>query len=62
MRTPSRDTRSHSYESSSRTSPSPTIQSGDHHSTINVTAPYDYTEGYHFLMKHLPSRCVYSVC
>ncbi|KAF8894034.1 hypothetical protein BD779DRAFT_1467603 [Infundibulicybe gibba] len=21
-----------------------------------VTAPYDYTEGYHFLMKHLPSR------
>jgi hypothetical protein len=30
--------------------------------TINVTAPYDYTEGYHFLMKHLPSRCVYSVC
>jgi hypothetical protein len=28
--------------------------------TINdcVTAPYDYTEGYHFLMKHLPNRCV----
>ncbi|KAJ3567582.1 hypothetical protein NP233_g6277 [Leucocoprinus birnbaumii] len=23
-----------------------------------VTAPYDYTEGYHFLMKHLPTRCV----
>lgn len=23
-----------------------------------VTTPYDYTEGYHFLMKHLPSRCV----
>lgn len=23
-----------------------------------VTAPYDYTEGYHFLMKHLPSRYV----
>ncbi|KAF5351959.1 hypothetical protein D9756_007569 [Leucocoprinus leucothites] len=21
-----------------------------------VTAPYDYTEGYHFLMKHLPTR------
>jgi hypothetical protein len=21
-----------------------------------VTCPYDYTEGYHFLMKHLPSR------
>jgi hypothetical protein len=28
--------------------------------TINdlVTTPYDYTEGYHFLMKHLPTRCV----
>lgn len=26
--------------------------------TINdrITKPYDYTEGYHFLMKHLPSR------
>lgn len=23
-----------------------------------VTRPYDYTEGYHFLMKHLPSRFV----
>ena len=23
-----------------------------------VAAPYDYTEGYHFLMKHLPIRCV----
>lgn len=23
-----------------------------------VMAPYDYTEGYHFLMKHLPTRCV----
>jgi len=23
-----------------------------------VAAPYDYTEGYHFLMKHLPTRCV----
>jgi hypothetical protein len=23
-----------------------------------VTMPYDYTEGYHFLMKHLPGRCV----
>ncbi|KDQ27704.1 hypothetical protein PLEOSDRAFT_1083727 [Pleurotus ostreatus PC15] len=22
----------------------------------SVTTPYDYTEGYHFLMKHLPSR------
>ncbi len=28
--------------------------------TINdrITKPYDYTEGYHFLMKHLPSRSV----
>lgn len=24
-----------------------------------VTKPYDYTEGYHFLMKHLPIRCVF---
>lgn len=32
MRTPSRDARSRSYESSGHTSPSPTIQSGDHHS------------------------------
>jgi hypothetical protein len=32
MRTPSRDTRSRSYESSGHTSPSPTIHSGDHHS------------------------------
>jgi hypothetical protein len=23
-----------------------------------VTAPYDYTQGYHFLMKHLPTRYV----
>ena len=23
---------------------------------LHVTAPYDYTEGYHFLMKHLPNR------
>jgi hypothetical protein len=23
-----------------------------------VTTPYDYTEGYHFLMKHLPTRYV----
>lgn len=23
-----------------------------------VTTPFDYTEGYHFLMKHLPTRCV----
>lgn len=25
-----------------------------------MTSPYDYTEGYHFLMKHLPTRCVHS--
>ena len=24
----------------------------------SVTKPYDYTEGYHFLMKHLPTRWV----
>ncbi|KAF9231455.1 hypothetical protein BU15DRAFT_56102 [Melanogaster broomeanus] len=45
---------------SSHLSPSPTnsthASSVDHHFTINVTAPYDYTEGYHFLMKHLPTR------
>lgn len=23
-----------------------------------ITKPYDYTQGYHFLMKHLTSRCV----
>ncbi len=27
----------------------------------SVTTPYDYTEGYHFLMKHLPSRYVCEV-
>jgi hypothetical protein len=27
--------------------------------TLNVTVPYDYTEGYHFLMKHLPTRYVH---
>jgi hypothetical protein len=27
-----------------------------------VTAPFDYTEGYHFLMKHLPTRCVCYEC
>jgi hypothetical protein len=26
-----------------------------------VTKPFDYTEGYHFLMKHLPIRCVYLI-
>lgn len=35
---------------------------GVHMSQINemITKPYDYTEGYHFLMKHLPSRSVNS--
>lgn len=28
----------------------------------NVTKGYDYTEGYHFLMKHLSRRCVFSRC
>lgn len=28
----------------------------------SVTKPYDYTQGYHFLMKHLPTRCVHAVC
>ena len=31
---------------------------GSHSQRICVTRPFDYTEGYHFLMKHLPSRCV----
>ncbi|KAJ6499059.1 hypothetical protein C8R45DRAFT_980940 [Mycena sanguinolenta] len=33
-------------------------QGGSQLQNINdrVTMPYDYTEGYHFLMKHLPSR------
>lgn len=26
-----------------------------------ITKPYDYTEGYHFLMNHLRSRCVSSI-
>nr|GAT44635.1 transcriptional factor [Mycena chlorophos] len=34
------------------------VPSGSQLQNINdrVTMPYDYTEGYHFLMKHLPSR------
>jgi hypothetical protein len=34
-----------------------------HLQSINdrVTKPYDYTEGYHFLMKHLPTRYVLSL-
>lgn len=28
----------------------------------SVTKPYDYTQGYHFLMKHLPTRCVHAGC
>ncbi|KAF7376358.1 Transcriptional factor [Mycena sanguinolenta] len=38
----------------------PEQQGGSQLQNINdrVTMPYDYTEGYHFLMKHLPTRCV----
>ncbi|KAF8441655.1 hypothetical protein L210DRAFT_3612032 [Boletus edulis BED1] len=42
--------------------PSPSSTSSTHQSSLdnfsplNVTSPYDYTEGYHFLMKHLPTR------
>lgn len=54
------ETGSQSLVSSSHPSPSPVNSihpsSSDHHSPLNVTAPYDYTEGYHFLMKHLPTR------
>ncbi|KAI6000704.1 hypothetical protein EDD15DRAFT_2483208 [Pisolithus albus] len=60
VRAPSKETGSHSLVSSRHTSPSPenpAHQCGiDHHSPLHVTAPYDYTEGYHFLMKHLPTR------
>ncbi|KAL4080242.1 hypothetical protein V8B97DRAFT_1864305 [Scleroderma yunnanense] len=60
VRAPSKETGSQSIVSSSHASPSPvnsTLPSGsDHHSPLNVTVPYDYTEGYHFLMKHLPTR------
>ncbi|KAI6026332.1 hypothetical protein BKA83DRAFT_4241930 [Pisolithus microcarpus] len=60
VRAPSKETGSQSLVSSRHTSPSPensAHQCGiDHHSPLNVTAPYDYTEGYHFLMKHLPTR------
>ncbi|KAF5370598.1 hypothetical protein D9758_001922 [Tetrapyrgos nigripes] len=46
-----------SAESSKR----PGIHSGSKLQSINdrITKPYDYTEGYHFLMKHLPTRCVF---
>jgi hypothetical protein len=39
-----------------------TTRSNSQLQTINdlVTSPYDYTEGYHFLMKHLPTRYVIS--
>ncbi|KZT71014.1 hypothetical protein DAEQUDRAFT_156630 [Daedalea quercina L-15889] len=35
-----------------------TLASGGHGAGVYqaVTKPYDYTEGYHFLMKHLPTR------
>ncbi|KAI6045960.1 hypothetical protein EDC04DRAFT_3053327 [Pisolithus marmoratus] len=57
---PSKETGSQSLVSSRHTSPSPEDSTHPcgvgHHSPLNVTAPYDYTEGYHFLMKHLPTR------
>ncbi|EKM54511.1 uncharacterized protein PHACADRAFT_258404 [Phanerochaete carnosa HHB-10118-sp] len=38
----------------------PTPSDVGHHDVVSVyksvTDPYDYTEGYHFLMKHLPTR------
>ncbi|KAH7929833.1 hypothetical protein BV22DRAFT_1029012 [Leucogyrophana mollusca] len=61
-RAQSKEAGPHSLVSSSSSRPSPTPSSsvhpnpGDLPSTLNVTAPYDYTEGYHFLMKHLPTR------
>lgn len=60
VRAPSKETGSQSLVSSRHTSPSPENSTHlcgiDNHSPLNVTAPYDYTEGYHFLMKHLPTR------
>lgn len=60
VRAPSKETGSQSLVSSRHTSPSPETSThscgADNHSPLNVTAPYDYTEGYHFLMKHLPTR------
>ncbi|RDB25289.1 Transcription activator of gluconeogenesis ERT1 [Hypsizygus marmoreus] len=43
---------------SSGTEPERPKSGGSQLQSINdsVTKPYDYTEGYHFLMKHLPSR------
>ncbi|KAI6135754.1 hypothetical protein EV401DRAFT_1844069 [Pisolithus croceorrhizus] len=63
VRAPSKETGSQSLVSSRHTSPSPENSTHlcgiDHHSVsapLKVTTPYDYTEGYHFLMKHLPTR------
>ncbi|KAH7911995.1 hypothetical protein BJ138DRAFT_1149410 [Hygrophoropsis aurantiaca] len=62
IRAQSKEAGPHSLVSSSSSRPSPTpsnsvpYNTGDQPSSINVTAPYDYTEGYHFLMKHLPTR------
>ncbi|KAG9316248.1 hypothetical protein JVU11DRAFT_2275 [Chiua virens] len=46
------DTSTHPSPSSTSSTP----QSMDHHSPLSISTPYDYTEGYHFLMKHLPTR------
>lgn len=40
------------------TSLASTSSNGDQSVYVSVTKPYDYTEGYHFLMKHLPRRYV----
>jgi len=56
------ETQTQTLQSVSRTSsagptPSPGGYTGEYvPSAMHVTAAYDYTEGYHFLMKHLPRR------
>ncbi|KAF8550896.1 hypothetical protein OG21DRAFT_1513425 [Imleria badia] len=60
VRISSKEAGPHSLEPSAH--PSPASTSSTHQSSmdpispLNVTTPYDYTEGYHFLMKHLPTR------
>ncbi|KAG8213583.1 hypothetical protein J3R82DRAFT_10251 [Butyriboletus roseoflavus] len=60
VRVSSKEAGPHSLEPSAHPSPTSTASthqsSLDHHSPLTVTTPYDYTEGYHFLMKHLPTR------
>ncbi|KAJ7187996.1 hypothetical protein C8R46DRAFT_1053298 [Mycena filopes] len=48
----------HAVPEQARQGQSQSSGGGSHLQNINdrVTMPYDYTEGYHFLMKHLPSR------